>query len=248
MSLLLAAGGGGGPSPITGNLSATLDSVSVSATAAAAIIATLAASLADVSVSSDADVAIVGSLSVTVADATITSDADLPIVGAMTSAVDDVSLSGAAALPIIGTLSLSIDDVLLSGSASASLSGSLSGVTLDDITLSSSAIIVLASAKVRAHLLSPWWNTPWIDGNDLLFAHSVGFLKQIVDVINGTEQDTGGYAVDLGYLRINVGTGAPNGVVLGSPPDIYLNRAGGAGTTVYVKESGSSTTAGWVGV
>lgn len=48
-------------------------------------------------------------------------------------------------------------------------------------------------------------------------------------------------------VAINTGNGNPNGVVTGSPGDLYLNTAGGAGTTLYVKESGTATTAGWVG-
>jgi hypothetical protein len=43
------------------------------------------------------------------------------------------------------------------------------------------------------------------------------------------------------------GTGDPNGVVLGSPGDLYSRTDGGAGTTLYVKESGSATNTGWVG-
>jgi len=43
------------------------------------------------------------------------------------------------------------------------------------------------------------------------------------------------------------GSGDPNGVVMGSPGALYLNRAGGAGTTLYVKESGVNTNTGWVG-
>jgi hypothetical protein len=45
---------------------------------------------------------------------------------------------------------------------------------------------------------------------------------------------------------IFIGTGSPAGVVTASPPAIYLNRSGGASTTLYVKESGSATTGGWV--
>jgi hypothetical protein len=42
------------------------------------------------------------------------------------------------------------------------------------------------------------------------------------------------------------GVGSPNGVVVGSPGDMYLNTSGGAGTTLYIKESGSATNTGWV--
>jgi len=47
--------------------------------------------------------------------------------------------------------------------------------------------------------------------------------------------------------RTNEGTGSPAGVVFGSPGDTYINLSGGAGTTLYVKETGVGTTAGWVG-
>jgi hypothetical protein len=51
----------------------------------------------------------------------------------------------------------------------------------------------------------------------------------------------------LTEIPFYVGTGSPNGVVTASPPAIYFNRSGGAGTTVYLKESGTSTNVGWVG-
>lgn len=44
-----------------------------------------------------------------------------------------------------------------------------------------------------------------------------------------------------------VGTGTPNTVLVASPPAIYFNRSGGAGTTLYVKETGVATNTGWVG-
>lgn len=47
-------------------------------------------------------------------------------------------------------------------------------------------------------------------------------------------------------VKVSTGTGAPNGSVVGSPGDMYLNKSGGAGTTLYVKESGSATSTGWV--
>jgi hypothetical protein len=48
-------------------------------------------------------------------------------------------------------------------------------------------------------------------------------------------------------LPVFQGTGNPNGAVTASPPAIYLNRAGGAGTTLYVKEAGVNTNLNWVG-
>jgi hypothetical protein len=42
------------------------------------------------------------------------------------------------------------------------------------------------------------------------------------------------------------GSGTPNGNVAGNPCDTYLNTAGGAAATFYVKETGAGTTSGWV--
>jgi sporulation protein YlmC with PRC-barrel domain len=54
--------------------------------------------------------------------------------------------------------------------------------------------------------------------------------------------------MQLGYddLGIRRGTGDPNTVVLGSVGDIWIRTDGGAVTTLYVKESGTSTNTGWV--
>jgi hypothetical protein len=43
------------------------------------------------------------------------------------------------------------------------------------------------------------------------------------------------------------GVGSPNGSQVASPPALYLRQDGGAGTTLYVKESGVNTDTGWVG-
>lgn len=51
----------------------------------------------------------------------------------------------------------------------------------------------------------------------------------------------------LGQIPFFVGTGSPNGVVTSSPPAMYWNRSGGANVTIYIKESGTNTNAGWVG-
>lgn len=69
------------------------------------------------------------------------------------------------------------------------------------------------------------------------FVEQRGIRTPISQIVGGS--------VALTHFRI--GSGSPNGVVTGSPPDIYLNTAGGAGTTLYVKESGSGTNTGWVG-
>lgn len=73
------------------------------------------------------------------------------------------------------------------------------------------------------------------------------FLQGIVNALNGTNV-SGVSTVTLGTgTKISSGTGSPNGVVSGSPGDLYTNLAGGAGTTLFVKESGLGTTGGWTG-
>jgi hypothetical protein len=47
--------------------------------------------------------------------------------------------------------------------------------------------------------------------------------------------------------RVLTGTGTPEGAVTGSVGDIFTRDDGGAGTTLYIKESGAATNTGWVG-
>lgn len=46
--------------------------------------------------------------------------------------------------------------------------------------------------------------------------------------------------------RVSGGAGSPESAVVGSVCDLYLRNDGGAGTTVYSKESGAATNTGWV--
>lgn len=41
-------------------------------------------------------------------------------------------------------------------------------------------------------------------------------------------------------------SGTPNGVLAGYPGDLVTIKTGGAGTTLWVKESGNGSTGGWV--
>jgi Pectate lyase superfamily protein len=45
--------------------------------------------------------------------------------------------------------------------------------------------------------------------------------------------------------KILSGAGDPNGLQVGSVCDMYLNSTGGSGSTLYVKQSGTNTNAGW---
>lgn len=54
-------------------------------------------------------------------------------------------------------------------------------------------------------------------------------------------------AIVLPERLIRTGAGDPNGVIIGTPGMVWLRTNGGAGTTLYVKESGVNTNTGWVG-
>jgi hypothetical protein len=46
--------------------------------------------------------------------------------------------------------------------------------------------------------------------------------------------------------RTIYGAGTPEGAREGNVGDLYINTSGGAGVTLYVKESGNGTNTGWV--
>jgi hypothetical protein len=50
-----------------------------------------------------------------------------------------------------------------------------------------------------------------------------------------------------GGAGFRCGTGTPESAVLGTKGDMFLRTDGGAGTTLYVKESGTATNTGWIG-
>ena len=56
-----------------------------------------------------------------------------------------------------------------------------------------------------------------------------------------------GYIAIAGSAWVIPCSGTPEGAVVGSVGDIALRVDGGAGTTLYVKESGAGTNTGWVG-
>jgi hypothetical protein len=64
-----------------------------------------------------------------------------------------------------------------------------------------------------------------------------------------TFQPLGTYGMNDLFLgqqqHILGGTATPNGVVVGNPGDLYLCTTGGAGQTLWIKESGVGTNTGW---
>jgi hypothetical protein len=73
----------------------------------------------------------------------------------------------------------------------------------------------------------------------------LGSLRTIADRLYLKTQNDGG---NTGWQEtIVAGAGDPNGAVTANIGAVFLRRDGGAGTTFYVKESGSGTNMGWVG-
>lgn len=88
------------------------------------------------------------------------------------------------------------------------------------------------------------------NGAPALGSGGLALLQGFANALNGTQGvvATGIYQIALGIgINISAGTGSPNNVVPGNPGDLYLNFAGGAGTTFYVKETGANTNTGWTG-
>lgn len=90
-----------------------------------------------------------------------------------------------------------------------------------------------------------------VQGGDVSSNYFTRFLANLTDALNGTSgvAAPGVNQVTLGNtVKMSSGTGGPEGVVPGNLGDQYTNLAGGAGTTIWVKESGASgSNVGWVG-
>lgn len=96
-------------------------------------------------------------------------------------------------------------------------------------------------------LRSPRSEVPFTGHGGLLKAYSFEFLQDIINRLNGQELANGFVQTEIAGVTLTVGQGDPNGIVEGSPPDLYFNLNGGAGATFWVKESGAETDTGWVG-
>ena len=96
-------------------------------------------------------------------------------------------------------------------------------------------------------VVSPRRLTRFVGQDGVLTNENFALIQAVVDSLNGLKDENDYlFTVILG-IRITVGSGAPENVVVGSPPDLYLRTTGGASTSFYVKESGSETNTGWIG-
>jgi hypothetical protein len=97
---------------------------------------------------------------------------------------------------------------------------------------------VTDSARVIAVEGTSGTANAYIQGDGLIVSSARGYFETGVrfSTSSGTLNDFGIY----------VGSGTPEGVVAADPGSLYLNKSGGAGTSLYVKQSGSGNT-GWAG-
>jgi hypothetical protein len=78
---------------------------------------------------------------------------------------------------------------------------------------------------------------------------SVAEMMKMIEVLQTQPPVTPTYGsiVSVGGALIRSGFGSPNSAVVGNIGDLFMNKTGGAGVTLYVKESGAGTNTGWVG-
>ena len=97
-------------------------------------------------------------------------------------------------------------------------------------------------------VVSPRRLTRFVGQDGVLTTENFALIQALVDSLNGLKDENDFlFTVILG-IRITVGTASPENVVLGSVGDLFIRTDGGAGTTWYLKESGSETNSGWAGI
>jgi hypothetical protein len=95
-----------------------------------------------------------------------------------------------------------------------------------------------SAAKIYSAKDASGVETAYITGEGRFYSAQDGYFQTGIrySTSSGTFQDRG----------LFVGSGSPEGVVAAQAGSLYCNTAGGVGTTLYVKQSGSGNT-GWVG-
>jgi hypothetical protein len=126
-------------------------------------------------------------------------------------------------------------DVTIAGSGN---SGNTSHAALSVATTSGPAIIASGGQAGPS--------IPAIESDPVVGADAGVFNGPVV--VNGiVRAPTLGVVSGLSQAEIHSGTGSPEGVVFAPAGSLYLNLSGGAGATLWVKESGSAfSNTGWV--
>lgn len=80
------------------------------------------------------------------------------------------------------------------------------------------------------------------------YVRAVNYATGVITLGGGTPTSSAGTISQTSAYFVGVdltGTGTPEGVVTANPGSVYTNLSGGAGTTLYIKESGTGNT-GWI--
>jgi hypothetical protein len=137
--------------------------------------------------------------------------------------------------------------VVVSGGGSLDITA-LAGSSIGDHTLGGGSFAtasVTFDASVTVH---PTYYAGFIGVSQALLdiAGSVTYDDSLVPAPSLAASSVQGAIDTLKIGWVQRGTGTPNGTLVGSPGDLYVDLTGGAGVTFYVKESGSVTNTGWV--
>lgn len=177
------------------------------------------------------------------------------------SAIDlsDISLTGTFAaklsIGLIGSRGIVVPSDNDTSSLNAQLNGGIYRSNNTGVFVVQGGSSTLNSKLVAAGTSFAGNQTVSAGGASFMLPTSVTSEFRIVSTVDGT---TGvqlfAFTLD-GRLRwgvdgadsvvITKGAGSPQGVVTARPGSLYMNTSGGAGTTLYVKESGTGDT-GWV--
>jgi len=118
--------------------------------------------------------------------------------------------------------------------------GTLSGVSVSSVALSTATVTggTLAGTVVNAGTIS---------GGTLSGVTLDGVALTTVDVETGTIDAFFAGTITLGGgPQVLTGSGSPVGIVVADVGSTFARQDGSANTTLYVKESGSGTSSGWV--
>jgi hypothetical protein len=125
-----------------GDLSKTVDAVTISSTGSISLNAALSKSLDAVTISSTSSISLSGSLTKTLDNTTIASQAILEIVGALSKSIDAITIDSSGSLLLNGSLGINLEDVGLNGTGSIGLNAVV-GISLANVEVNSVATIAL---------------------------------------------------------------------------------------------------------
>jgi hypothetical protein len=116
--------------------------------------------------------------------------------------------------------------------------------------LAPASVIIPVGSGLSLNGTTPLANTvefdDTVDGNIAQNTTVFAKLKKAVGAVSAYLQMQVPLCIQGTTCGIYAGNGSPEGVVAAPPGSLYLNTAGGAATSLYVKQTGVGNT-GWIG-